>query len=106
MTQSKIDIEKVTVTAKGRTLSSEWKFDDYIFEEPQEMISIHSEEAAEELGRIVAKEQGLKAWEDYLPGINDFHRMCEEYPALDSAFKKFKTAWDLVIDDWESKNDR
>lgn len=101
MTLSKIKVDRVTVTAKSRTLSSEWKV-----EEPQEPECVIGDEAAEEFGRIVAKAKGLKAWEDVLPGINDFHRMREEYPALDSAFEKFKTAWNLVIDDWERKNDR
>jgi hypothetical protein len=48
---------------------------------------------------------GVNEWEDCVPSINKLNRMCEEYPALDSAFEKFKTAYNLVIDDWESKND-
>jgi len=48
---------------------------------------------------------GVNEWEDCVPSINKLNRMCEEYPALDSAFEKFKTAYNLVIDDWKSKND-
>ena len=102
MTQSKIDIKRVKVTSNSRKLLDEWTF-----EKPQETLSIHSEEADDELGKLIAKAKGLKAWEDYLPNINEFHRMCEEYPSLNKAFEQFRTAWNLVIDDWESskKND-
>lgn len=46
-----------------------------------------------------------KVWEDHYPSIAKLNSMCKEYPALNSSFEKFKTSWDLVINDWESKNE-
>ena len=44
-----------------------------------------------------------KVWEDHYPSIDKLNSMRKEYPALDSAFKKFKTSYNLVVNDWESK---
>lgn len=52
---------------------------------------------------MVPVKPGVKEWEDHYPSIDKLNSMRKEYPALDSAFEKFKTSYDLVIDDWESK---
>ena len=52
---------------------------------------------------LVPVRRGVKEWEDHYPSIDKLNSMREEYPALDSAFKKFKTSYNLVVNDWESK---
>jgi uncharacterized pyridoxamine 5'-phosphate oxidase family protein len=37
--------------------------------------------------------------------IAQIEKMCEEYPALAKVYENFKTVYDLVKQDWESKND-
>jgi len=37
--------------------------------------------------------------------ITKVEKMCEEYPALAKVYENFKTVYDLVKQDWESKND-
>ena len=31
--------------------------------------------------------------------------MCEEYPALKTAYEKFKTIYDMTLQDWKGKQD-
>jgi hypothetical protein len=37
--------------------------------------------------------------------ISKIENMCKEYPALAKVYENFKTVYDLVKQDWESKND-
>lgn len=47
-----------------------------------------------------------KEWVHYLPDINRVEDMCKNYPGLDIAFKNFKTIYELVKDDYDSKKNR
>lgn len=42
-------------------------------------------------------------FEDYLPPLPDVLEMCEEYPGLAKAYENFKTAYQLVEQDWKGK---
>ena len=44
-----------------------------------------------------------KVWEDHYPSINKLNQIRDEYPVVDKAYEQFKTAYNLVINDWESK---
>lgn len=37
--------------------------------------------------------------------IEEVEKMCKEYPALEKVYENFKTIYDLVKQDWESKKD-
>lgn len=52
---------------------------------------------------MISVRRGVKEWEDHYPSIHKLNSMRKEYPALDSSFEKFKTSYDLVVNDWESK---
>ena len=40
---------------------------------------------------------------DHMPHIDDINRMCEEYPALEKAFEKFRTVYKMVEQDYKGK---
>ena len=42
--------------------------------------------------------------EDYLD-TTQVENMCEEYPALKTAYEKFKTIYDMTLQDWKGKQD-
>jgi hypothetical protein len=44
-------------------------------------------------------------WEERLPGVNEVNALAEEYPAFAKAYEQFRTAYNLVIDDWKSKDE-
>ena len=44
-------------------------------------------------------------WEERLPGVNEVKALAEEYPAFAKAYEQFRNAYNLVIDDWKSKDD-
>jgi len=44
-------------------------------------------------------------WEERLPGINEVNALAEEYPAFAKAYEQFRNAYNLVIDDWKSKDE-
>lgn len=44
-------------------------------------------------------------WEECLPNLDEVHALAEEYPAFAKAYEQFRNAYNLVIDDWKSKND-
>ena len=46
-----------------------------------------------------------KVWEDHYPSIDKLKNIRDEYPVVDKAYEQFKTAYNLVINDWESKNE-
>ena len=46
-----------------------------------------------------------KVWEDHYPSINKLNCIRDEYPMVDKAYEQFVTAYNLVINDWESKNE-
>ena len=52
---------------------------------------------------IQLKDQTL--WEECLPRVNEVNALAEEYPAFAKAYEQFRNAYNLVIDDWKSKND-
>ena len=41
-------------------------------------------------------------FEDYLDTAQ-IENMCEEYPALKTAYEKFKTIYDMTLQDWKGK---
>ena len=44
-------------------------------------------------------------WEERLPGFNEVNALAEEYPAFAKAYEQFRNAYNLVIDDWKSKDE-
>ena len=44
-------------------------------------------------------------WEERLPGVNEVNALAEEYPAFAKAYEQFRNAYNLVIDDWKSKDE-
>lgn len=44
-------------------------------------------------------------FEDYMPAIDRIKSMCDEYPALQKAFERFRTTYQMVQDDFDSKKD-
>jgi hypothetical protein len=42
-------------------------------------------------------------WRTHFPDFNKIEAMCKEYPALEKAFEKFKTTYEMVKDDYDSK---
>lgn len=44
-------------------------------------------------------------WEERLPSVNEVKALAEEYPAFAKAYEQFRTAYNLVIDDWKSKDE-
>lgn len=42
-------------------------------------------------------------FENYLPPLSEVLAMCEEYPGLAKAYENFKTAYQLVEQDWKGK---
>ena len=42
-------------------------------------------------------------WRTHFPDFNKVEEMCKEYPALEKAFEKFKTTYEMVKDDYDSK---
>jgi len=44
-------------------------------------------------------------WEECLPNLDEVQALAEEYPAFAKAYEQFRNAYNLVIDDWKSKND-
>jgi hypothetical protein len=52
---------------------------------------------------IQLKDQTL--WEERLPRVNEVNALAEEYPAFAKAYEQFRNAYNLVIDDWKSKDD-
>ena len=45
-------------------------------------------------------------WQDHFPDWNKVQKMCEEYPGLKIAFEKFKTTYKLVIDHYDTPEDK
>ena len=45
-------------------------------------------------------------WVDKFPDFNRIKKMCEEYPALQIAFEKFKTVYSLVKDHYDTPEDK
>ena len=41
-----------------------------------------------------------KEFVDYMPGPDKIKSMCKEYPALDEAWKNFRTMYEMVHQDW------
>lgn len=48
---------------------------------------------------------GQTLWEERLPGVNEVKALAEEYPAFAKAYEQFRNAYNLVIDDWKSKDE-
>lgn len=46
-----------------------------------------------------------KEFIDTMPSLHKIQNMCEEYPALQQVFEKFVNVYNLVKDDYDSKND-
>ena len=44
-------------------------------------------------------------WEERLPSVNEVKALAEEYPAFAKAYEQFRNAYNLVIDDWKSKDE-
>ena len=44
-------------------------------------------------------------FEDMMPSVAQIEDMSVEYPAMKIAYENFKTMYNLVIDDWKSKQD-
>ena len=44
-------------------------------------------------------------WEERLPGVNEVNALAKEYPAFAKAYEQFRNAYNLVIDDWKSKDE-
>lgn len=42
-------------------------------------------------------------WSTHFPDFREVEKMCKEYPALEKAFDKFKTTYEMVKDDYASK---
>ena len=42
-------------------------------------------------------------WRTHFPDFSQVEAMCKEYPALEKAFEKFKTTYEMVKDDYASK---
>jgi len=45
-------------------------------------------------------------WESCFPDWNKVQKMCEEYPGLKIAFEKFKTTYKLVVDHYDTPEDK
>jgi len=45
----------------------------------------------------------LVPFENIMPDIQQVNEMCEEYPGLKKAYENFKTAYQLVEQDWKGK---
>lgn len=44
-------------------------------------------------------------WEERMPSVNEVNAMAGEYPAFAKAYEIFRTAYNLVIDDWNNKDE-
>ena len=44
-------------------------------------------------------------FEDTMPDLYKIKSMCEDYPALEKAYEKFKTIYKMVHQDWKGKQD-
>ena len=44
-------------------------------------------------------------WEERMPSVNEVNSMAVEYPAFAKAYEIFRTAYNLVIDDWNNKDE-
>lgn len=42
-------------------------------------------------------------FKDKMPEMQKINEMCEMYPTLDIAFKKFKNIYNIVVDDFDNK---
>ena len=42
-------------------------------------------------------------WRTHFPDFKQVEKMCKEYPALEKAFEKFKTTYEMVKDDYANK---
>ena len=45
-------------------------------------------------------------WQDQFPDWNKVQKMCEEYPGLKIAFEKFQTTYKLVVDHYDTPEDK
>jgi len=43
-------------------------------------------------------------WVDILPSVHKIKEMCELYPSFEKVFEKFKTLYEICVDDYESRN--
>jgi len=45
-------------------------------------------------------------WQDRFPDWDKVKKMCEEYPGLKIAFEKFQTTYKLVVDHYDTPEDK
>jgi len=45
-------------------------------------------------------------WQDKFPDWNKVQKMCEEYPGLKIAFERFQTTYKLVVDHYDTPEDK
>jgi hypothetical protein len=45
------------------------------------------------------------AWKNSYVDISEVEEMCKEYPAIERAWRNFKTVYDLTYEDYKSKKD-
>jgi len=44
-------------------------------------------------------------WEECMPSVNEVNALAAEYPAFAKAYEIFRTTYNLVIDDWNNKDE-
>jgi hypothetical protein len=47
----------------------------------------------------------FEEWVDTMPSMSKIKGMCEQYPAFQKEFEKFKQMYNLIKDDYEANND-
>jgi len=47
----------------------------------------------------------FEEWVDTMPSIHKIKGMCEQYPAFQKEFEKFRQMYNLIKDDYEANND-
>ena len=57
------------------------------------------------ISEITTTMHNVKEFEDVMPNLVKIEQMCNQYPALRQAYENFKSIYELVNDDWESRTE-